>query len=706
MLKNSSETSPLFLLLNIPVMRSRLRYYPAAYVAGVIKSCNWHVDYIDLNEKVYESAPERVQELWDNAHTVKTTLNEIIAIAADVFYDALSGIELNKYLVIGVSLYSSCRDFTTPLIKTLRSLNYEGIILFGGVDCFLVNNGKEYLNSSYAPTAVSHGEAEEFLPKFLNAILNDKNSFPNVPGLLYKNESGTIINTGFPPKVKLNECDIIADYSIYNGNYIETLNTFTSRGCINKCTFCSEWGNFRPLRYRSPETVIKEIKSIKKYLSDDCKDLWLLESNFNTSKKYVRAFAQALINNSIDIKWQTMGCFRVELEDELLALLAKSGLITMMIGMESASQVVIDYMRKEFDINNAQKQLLRFKNAGINITLPIMNGFPGESASDFMISNAFILRYINAQSVSFCYTNFCIILANSPLYDYPNEFGIVSAKKSNEHRISDNYWNWASFDGLNVFNVRLLRMAINGYLITDINSDDSDPSKFFHRVNINDPHVAVELAKIIYLLGIAVKDSMGAKDFIFHISKNAPRLHSVSCIKSRLDFLSGTIPGLSLNDWIYADKKDDILRLILDHLFNNYRKLKCILDTQIYTDLNVFKAQLYLRPENMQISGNVSFQIIKTSLSEHDHGQFIILEGFAWDSKNNVPACAIYAETASHVIDFLYGIENPGYSNEDSLYYTGFWGKVKRSYFKEEKMFKIFILFSDGSHACEVIDIQ
>ena len=62
-----------------------------------------------------------------------------------------------------------------------------------------------------------------------------------------------------------------------------------------------------------------------------------------------------------------------------------------------------------------------------------------------------------------------------------------------------------------------------------------------------------------------------------------------------------------------------------------------------------------------------------------------------------MPVSAIWAEAGKYVIEFHYGIEEPARSKEDPLYYTGFWGKIKKSYLENQNSITVTIQFRDGS---------
>jgi anaerobic magnesium-protoporphyrin IX monomethyl ester cyclase len=166
------------------------------------------------------------------------------------------------------------------------------------------------------PDIILQRESEVILQEFLKEFEATGSYRTSLPGFVYKNSQGEIIDTGEPNKPKRKHLDIVANGSIYGDDYSPLIGTFTSRGCINKCTFCSEWLTGKPLRKRSAESVVKEIVSLKGR-TPNSKDVWLLDSNFNTSKQHVVDFCETMIEKRINLSWKAMGCFRVDLDTEI-----------------------------------------------------------------------------------------------------------------------------------------------------------------------------------------------------------------------------------------------------------------------------------------------------------------------------------------------------------------------------------------------------
>lgn len=673
-----------FLIATVPFLNSRVRFYPVSYVATIIESAGWKCDYLDLNRVAYDHGDEDVQAKWD---ADKAGITESVkASAREVFAEALRDARVDEYAMVGLSLYPSCQQFTTVFLEALRDVGYRGVSMFGGPDCFPANYGSEYMAAEVCPDILLQGESEIVFPEFLKQFEETGSYRTELPGFLYKDDEGRLVDTGEPTKPKPRHLDIVADGAIYGDGYAPLINTFTSRGCINKCSFCSEWRNFNPLRRRSAESVVKEIASQKQRMPNS-NNVWLLDSNFNTSKKHVVEFCEALIRENLGLTWKTMGCFRIDLDEDTLKLMKRSGFTEMMIGFESASQVVLDYMGKNYDSNYAQVIVSRFNEAGIDVRLPIMNGFPGESTSDFLATCAFILRYTDSEGVYFSYSNTCYVFENTMTCDYPHDFCINETNLIGAH--------WQQCDGMNTFPVRQLRRSIAMHLIKRAVSKNFDVDNLLLSLDFNKPDMAIELLRLVQLIAMANDNMAFATEFVQSVISSAAPSGLEMPDRARYSMLCRRVSDFDAVAWLAADKNGESKKAIIQHIYSELDRLGSNLDKTSHIDCKAFKNGLYPEEAKKADPRECAFEITSTRSTEYDSGQFIILEGVTWDGRKNVPASAVWARTGENVVEFHYGMANAEFTPSDDLFNTTFWGKIKKSYIHGEV--QIVVQMDDGT---------
>lgn len=168
------------------------------------------------------------------------------------------------------------------------------------------------------------------------------------------------------------------------------LPVFTSRGCFRPCTFCSERLLFR-YRTRSPGHVIEEMQhhNVRYGVSA----FYFTDSVINGSLRTVLGIGEALLRGDCDFQWFGQGIVRKDMRDDMFAMLARSGLKHLSVGLESFSDAMLSGMRKGFVLADALDFFAKAKRAGIGIGINLIVGYPGETDADFRETLAGVVRY-------------------------------------------------------------------------------------------------------------------------------------------------------------------------------------------------------------------------------------------------------------------------------------------------------------------------
>ncbi|MBD3186974.1 radical SAM protein [Candidatus Bathyarchaeota archaeon] len=160
-------------------------------------------------------------------------------------------------------------------------------------------------------------------------------------------------------------------------------NVFASRGCPFSCSFCqptltSLFG--KKIRFKSPERLIEEILFLKEQYKIN--SFIIDDDTLTCNKEWLLKFCTLLEEKKLCMQW---GCnTRVGLINEkILEIMSKVGYRRMMVGIESASQRILDEVyNKGIKIKDAPALISSAKEHGVKVFAYFMLGAPTETSRE------------------------------------------------------------------------------------------------------------------------------------------------------------------------------------------------------------------------------------------------------------------------------------------------------------------------------------
>lgn len=178
--------------------------------------------------------------------------------------------------------------------------------------------------------------------------------YSSIKGLVYRTSDNNIIYSGKRDAIQDYDSLPLPSFSYLKEGYKKypLCVLRSSRGCHGKCNFCeghiyrqSHYGNI--YRAKSAERIINEIEYVINTFG--YRVFAFADDNFLVDNKYgkIRAenFAQILLKKKIRIRY-TIECRVDNIDENLFALLKKSGLQKVFLGIESGVQSVLDRIEK------------------------------------------------------------------------------------------------------------------------------------------------------------------------------------------------------------------------------------------------------------------------------------------------------------------------------------------------------------------------
>jgi len=212
----------------------------------------------------------------------------------------------------------------------------------------------------------------------------------------------------------------------------------SSVGCFFRCSFCADPFVFqRKFSAISAEKMGAELSFYQnKY---GFTDLNFQDETFFTYEKRIQGLSEEIINRKLDFSWAaTMRADQGKrLSPEVWELCKKSGLRRLLIGVESGSQEMMDWMKKDVKLTQVFYCADKCKELDIAVIFPFIIGFPGES--DKSVSETVkVVKRLRSQSSKF----------DTPIFyfkPYPGS-AITKDVVANGYRLPQSTDEWSKFD--------------------------------------------------------------------------------------------------------------------------------------------------------------------------------------------------------------------------------------------------------------------
>ena len=363
--------------------------FSLARLSGVAKSAGYETLIMDLNVKAYNAYRTDWQpnnklpfRLWDPSaswHWLgQTYFNDIHPILEPILSEAVDNIIKFEPDVVGFSVYYISEEPTKWMCQEIKRRAPNVKIAVGGP-----NVHKNWFEIHPYYDYVIVGEGEKNLLVMLDEI--EEKSEVTYPRVLTQPEEERININGLP--MPDYESIDFSQYEVPNG-----VNSEISRGCTAKCSFCEET-HFWKYRQRQAVDLIDEVEWL--YYNKGTDVIWFIDSLINGNPKELRAFALALKEKNLKVRWTGYARCDGRMDYDYLKDLADGGCIMFNFGCESGSQKVLDDMHKGVTVQEMEQNFIDCKKVGIYCATNWIVGFPTEDFQDFADTMTFIWRMRN-----------------------------------------------------------------------------------------------------------------------------------------------------------------------------------------------------------------------------------------------------------------------------------------------------------------------
>ncbi len=437
------------------------------YEAGLILCPPWGIDYpplnlgylssylrsegiktrlFDLNIDFYHEVDDDLKHIWDpSSSTIWSSQKEFNIILPKIrknIKDNIKEILKNDYHCLCFSINTANRLISIEIAREIKKESNIPII-FGGPYCKKPEATENIPKEIVDHIIISNRGSE--IPYVLRSIKKNE----DLPWKIEGKDKKEIITSVFPD---------YSDLDLYKYRD-KRLPFILSIGCPRRCHFCNHVHFSPEFITRDPKLVFDEINyyykdcGIKRFVSND-----LL---INGDIKKLEEFCDLIIESGIDIEWDGQGIIR-DMPERIFKKLKKSGLNSILFGVESGSEKVLRKNNKLHTPEMAIECIKKANKAGIKVFINIMIGLPGETEEDFQKTLSFISE--NKKMIQgVASLNLTILDKLSYWYKNREEFGYYIDPKH------DNALRWIDLNQENTLEIRVERFKRALKFLEDIN---------------------------------------------------------------------------------------------------------------------------------------------------------------------------------------------------------------------------------------------
>ena len=290
-------------------------------------------------------------------------------------------IEAAKPDLIGVTCSATCLSpEALQAIQLAKKISPRSVVVAGGGHFSLV--AEEVLAEIPELDYIITGEGEVTFVELASCLEQGEHSVDDIPGLAFRRD-GKVVFTA--PRGLLKDLDSLpmpayhllnmgADAYYWHGMGRRAFGISTSRGCGDRCAYCSEsqfWG--ARWRGRSGAMVVEEMNYLNRNYG---KSLFVFNENtFNWSRQRVEEFLEELGRSGMKVDFWFQSRLRDIIRDaDLMPEFKRLGLYEVMLGVESIDPRVLDHYQKQQGRELAQKAIDILKRNDIMVMTNVMFG--------------------------------------------------------------------------------------------------------------------------------------------------------------------------------------------------------------------------------------------------------------------------------------------------------------------------------------------
>ena len=395
------------LLVNPPFYRFLGSHYNAnslgiAYIASYLNEHghdSWVYNGDFVNEDKYKLAQNIIKSNFENFYDYSDYFKDL---NHPIWKEIVDKIIEFKPDWVGYTSYTANITTIDIISKKVKKINNDIKQVIGGVHATL---DYDVLNTVKSVDYSIKREGEHTML----ALINGEDP-KTIQGVSYRDETGKIYYSGDSPVITdidnlpFPEREKFWGLSKEEKNTVDVSYICTIRGCPYRCNYCASPFHWKrdKTQYRSPDSIIEEIKYVKKnhfnkkkydYSASantttknklkikDNTMIYFVDDVFTVKKARVKELLNKMIHEKLNINWKCE--VRADhLDYEICSLMKQANCKRVKIGFESGSDRILKLIQKDETTEDMLKAVKVLKKVKLPFTAYFMAGFPSETEED------------------------------------------------------------------------------------------------------------------------------------------------------------------------------------------------------------------------------------------------------------------------------------------------------------------------------------
>ncbi len=324
-------------------------------------------------------------------------------------------LEINPDAIVFLTgAVSFAEDFA--LLKKIADRAPRKIEMIGTGDCLLAETPKFFAAYPFLDAAILNFTSSDVV----GFLKGERGEFNN---LTYRMPDGSLScgahrqqKGEFSLPIPRYDLFPFKKYRIPHGLRLPYAGILTDYGCPFHCDYCI--GGELGFRLRNIHNVMDEMRELKRL---GVKELWIKDFTFGVNKPRTLELLERMQSEGFNFSWVCLSRVNV-LDEELLSAMKAAGCHTIQLGVESASDELLEKYTKGISTEQVKKVVALCKEIGIRILAHYILGLPGDTVESIRRT----IRYAIELDTEFASFNVAMPRMGTKFRKYAIEKGLIT----------------------------------------------------------------------------------------------------------------------------------------------------------------------------------------------------------------------------------------------------------------------------------------